>query len=95
MLSVTTIKTIGKLFGIKFIYENAATLSSTTAQPLLNSQTAHTTPTGNIPETPQQRTSLYNGQNVGSQWWPLLSGSTVAPESTAPLSKHPPPHNQT
>ena len=37
----------------------------------------HTTPTGNIPETPQQRTSLYNGQNVGSQWWPLLRGSTV------------------
>jgi len=47
------------------------------AQPLLNSLIAHTTPTGNIPETPELGIPLYNGQNVSSQWCQLLRGSTV------------------
>jgi len=34
-------------------------------------------PTGNILETPELGTPLYNDQNVGSQWWLLLRGSTV------------------
>ena len=44
---------------------------------VLNSPIVHTTPTGNIPETPELGTPLYNGQNFGSQWCPLLRGSTV------------------
>ena len=39
----------------------------------VNSPIAHTTPTRNIPET----TELYNVQNFGSQWCPLLRDSTV------------------
>ena len=34
-------------------------------------------PTGNILETPELGTPLYNRQNFGSQWCPLLKGSTV------------------
>ena len=37
----------------------------------------HTTPTGNIPETPELGTPRYNGENFGSQWCLLLRGSTV------------------
>ena len=51
------------------------------AQPLFNGPIAHTTPTGNISETPELGTPLYNGQNVGSQWWPLLRGFTVLGKS--------------
>ena len=35
--------------------------------------------TGNIPEAPELGTPRFYGQNFGSQWCPLLRGSTVYP----------------
>ena len=37
-----------------------------------------TTPTENIPETPELGTPCYNGQKFDSQWCSLLRGSTVS-----------------
>ena len=44
---------------------------------MLNSPIMHTTPTENIPEAPELGTPRYKGQNFGSQWCPLLRGSTI------------------
>ena len=35
------------------------------------------TPTGNIPEAPELETPRWKGHIVGSQWCPLLRGSTI------------------
>ena len=46
---------------------------------MLNSSIVHTMPTGSILETPELGTPLYNIKDkiFGSQWCPLLKGSTV------------------
>ena len=44
---------------------------------MLNGLIVHTTPTGNLPQTPELERPLHNRQKVGSQWCPSLRGSTL------------------
>ena len=44
---------------------------------MFNSPITHTKLTGNILEATELGIPRYNGQNLGSQWCPLLRGSTV------------------
>ena len=55
---------------------------------MFNSPITHTKLTGNILEATELGIPRYNGQILGSQWCPLLRGSTVCKNYESSLSRN-------